>query len=265
MLDFWCILPLTVHPIIVGASKCSRYFQATTWEPTGLPVVEVCTIDSCSRCSLSKGGNNLWGRSNSRNAHSRLKYRLWPTWKWSNIIIHASDNIKLDSFSFLFWNVDLHDLQAKWMRQFSNPIQQMKLFVGLKVPTIVLYTLNWTQFTKILDIRTPLTHVDYSSPLYNWAFNITAWMLCQCLDRSHVERWYQIVCNNLHSFGQYPKLLYGNRSEWQEFRLFLWAPRQWAYKHSLAYCEFYNLPLNISLEHHHLKLAKTLEDRSSSW
>ena len=79
-----------------GICKWTRYFQWTMWEPRGFSLREIGANQLAfipSRCSPSKGGSGLWGPSNSWNAHFRNTFRLGPTWKWSNTIIHTSGHI----------------------------------------------------------------------------------------------------------------------------------------------------------------------------
>ena len=73
-LDFRCILPPMVHPIIVGVSGWTGYFQPTMWEFGGLPLGKIGAsrlVLAHSRCSPSKGGSNLRRRSNFHIARFR--------------------------------------------------------------------------------------------------------------------------------------------------------------------------------------------------
>jgi hypothetical protein len=105
-LDIWCTHPPIIHPIAVGVSKWTRHFQPTTWEPRDLPLGETSDaqpIRTHSRCSPLKRVNSCCSPSNSRKARFENTYRSRPTWKWNNIIIHASDNIGVVFLSFFTW------------------------------------------------------------------------------------------------------------------------------------------------------------------
>ena len=53
------------------------------------------------RCSPSKGGSSFQEPCSSRNACFGFTYRLSPTWKWSDTIIHTGGNIRVVFLSFL--------------------------------------------------------------------------------------------------------------------------------------------------------------------
>ena len=98
ILNFWCILPPMIHPIIDRVSEWTRYFQPTMWEPRNLSLRGIGAgwfVYTRSRCSLLKRDNNLWEPSNSWDVRFVMTYRLKPTWRWSNTISHTSGNIRV--------------------------------------------------------------------------------------------------------------------------------------------------------------------------
>ena len=79
-----------VHPIMVGVSGWTGYFQRTIWEPRSLPMGEIGDgrlVHARLRCLPLKGGSSLWGPSNCRIAWFGITYRLTLTQKWRNTII----------------------------------------------------------------------------------------------------------------------------------------------------------------------------------
>jgi hypothetical protein len=103
----WCAVHPTTYgpPQSKGLSGRTGFFQSTTWEPRDLPLGEIGSgqlVHALSRCSPLKEGRGLWEHTNFRDAHFGITYRLRPTRRWRNTIIHAGGNVKVIFFLSFF-------------------------------------------------------------------------------------------------------------------------------------------------------------------
>ena len=121
---WFLVFPTTMsHSTIVGIFEWTEHFQTTIWECRGLPLEEI-GEGWLVRPGL---GVHLWkeevgslrGPSNSCDARFEITYRVRPTWRWSNTMVHhPGDNIGvnfLSRFSFNLFSKEQHAECLWWV------------------------------------------------------------------------------------------------------------------------------------------------------
>ena len=112
---FWVHPTTMIHPIIGEVSGRTGYFQATIWEPRGLPLGDQVWAGLMFTVHLWKYAVVFYVPLSSRDVHLGITNKIRLTTRWSNSINHTGGNTGVNSI-FFFPNVNLSWICCRWER-----------------------------------------------------------------------------------------------------------------------------------------------------
>ena len=154
-------------------------------ESRGLPLGETGVgwlVHACSRCSPSKGGNSL---HSPRNARFGILFRLKPTRKWSNTIIHIGGNISLVFLSFLLFSFLT---ASSWWGEAP--------WIPRALPLFLFEHQNQCDPPKVYDCADSVAHTKLTSHCHKFQ-----WV---CLSLTYIV---DHLLSQMHLLGRYRKTL----------------------------------------------------------